>query len=378
MHICHCFKSCFLSVGGVEQVIRNIARESLREGHRVTLAVARPPGVSGVETFDNVEERRVPYLFEFFGVPIMPLYYRCLESLNPDIVHSHATFPNISDVAVLYAARHRKPSILHYHYDGSANSLAGKILSGTYNVTINRLTAQKATRVIATSYSYARTSVVLRTVLRKVEVVPNGVSLDVFRPYPADDSIRQKYGLPAGRLVLFVGRLVKYKGTEYLLRAMTMVKGASLVVVGSGPEERNLKNLARELRLTNVRFIGPVPNEELPYLHAISEMFVFPSVTRNENFGIVALEAMACGKPVIASDLDGVNELVPDECRIKVKPRDVDGLASAIDTLLSDVTLRTRKGQAARINAQKYSWDAMTSKILSIYEEVGRRVPSMP
>jgi glycosyltransferase involved in cell wall biosynthesis len=370
MHICHCYKDFSLSEGGIEQVMRHLATAAINAGHRVSAVVSRPSGVPAKELFKGTEEYRTPFLFKMFKVPIMPNYYKCLASLNPDIIHAYGTLPNVSDVAILYASKHNKPSILHYQYDGNADSWIGKILAGVYNLSINRYTAQKATRVIATSHSYEETSSVLKSVLKKVEIIPNGVSMDLFNQSIEDNNIRGKYNIPAGRIILFAGRLVKYKGTGYLIRAMKHVKGANLVIAGTGEEERNLKKLVYQLNLSNVKFVGLIANEELPYFHKISDLFVLPSITRNENFGIVALEAMACGKPVVASDLPGVRELVTEECGIKVKPKDITGLASAINMLLGDYALSEKMGIAARKNAEKYSWDSISQRILEIYEEL--------
>jgi len=122
--------------------------------------------------------------------------------------------------------------------------------------------------------------------------------------------------------------------------------------------------------MKNEKFLGYVPDEDLPKLYKVSDVYVLPSITRGENFGISALEAMACGIPVIASDLPGVNWLVKDDCGMKVKPKDVLGLAEKIDEILSNDALRSEMGENARKNAEEYNLEDISTKVMGVYEEV--------
>jgi glycosyltransferase involved in cell wall biosynthesis len=372
MHICHCFKDFSLAEGGVERYIRYLSNESIRAGHKVSVVVSRPPGSPGREISDGIEEIRTRPFFTIFKVPIMPSYYRCLSSVNPDIVHAHGTLPGVSDIAVMYAARNNKPSVFDYQFDGNAESAIGNLFAAIYNRFINPIAVSSASKVTATSISYAQTSPVLKHYLNKIEVVPNGVDLEHFNPAVKEGNIREKYQLPAENIVFFAGRFVKYKGLEYLIRAMKYVKDGTLVIAGIGPEEQNLKRIIKEQNITNIRFLGLIPHEELPYFYKISDVYVLPSITRGENFGIAALEAMACGTPVVASALPGVRELVTDACGIKFKPKDIKGLADAINTLLSNSSLRAKMGKSARENAEKYGWDVIAKMVLDIYQDLSR------
>ena len=372
MHICHCYKDFSLAEGGVERYIRYLSNESIRAGHKVSVVVSRPPGSPGREIIDGIEEIRTRPLFKIFKVPIMPDYYRCLSSIDPDIVHAHGVIPNVSDIAILYASRHNKPSVLDYQFDGNAESAIGNLFAAIYNRFINPIAVSRASKVTATSISYAQTSPVLKHYLNKIEVVPNGVNLEHFNPAVKEGDIREKYQLPKESIVFFAGRFVKYKGVEYLIRAMKYVTNGTLVIAGKGQEEQNLRKLVREQNLSNVRFLGLIQHEELPRLYKISDVYVLPSITRGENFGIAALEAMACGTPVIFSNFPWLRELVTDECGISFKPKDVLGLANAINRLLADSSLRAKMGKAARKNAEKYGWDVIAKRILDIYQDLSR------
>jgi glycosyltransferase involved in cell wall biosynthesis len=370
MHICHCFKDFSLTEGGIERYIRYLANESIRAGHKVSVVVSRPPGSPGRDICDGIEEIRTRSLFTIFKVPIMPAYYRCLASVNPDIVHAHGTLPGVSDIAVMYAARNNKPCVFDYQFDGNAESAIGSLFAAVYNRFINPFAVSSASIVTATSISYAETSPVLKHYLSKVEVVPNGVDLERFNPSVEEGHIREKYQLPAENIVFFAGRFVKYKGLEYLIRAMKYVKAGTLVIAGTGQEEQHLKRIVREQNIANIQFLGLIPHEELPQFYKISNVYVLPCITRGENFGIAALESMACGTPVIFSDFPWLRELVTDECGISFKPRDSAMLADAINTLLTDSSLREKMGQKARKNAEQYSWERIAQKVMRLYKEL--------
>ena len=370
MHICHCFKSFSQTVGGVEQDIWYLSQEYIKAGHKVSVITARAPGSSGRETIDGIEEIRTSPLFTVFKVPIMPNYYRCLTQVNADIIHAHGTCPGVSDIAVLYALNNDKPCVLNYRFDGNADSAIGTLFANIYNCLINPSVVSRASKVVATSRSYAESSPVLKRFLTKVEAIPNGVNLNLFNPGVDVQNVREKYDLPQDGIIFFAGRFVEYKGLEYLIRAMKYVPYGTLIIAGMGKQERYLKRLMQSQNLNNVKFLGLIAHKELPKLYKLSDIYVLPSTTRGENFGNSALEAMACGTPVIASDLPGVRELVTDESGIKVKPKDIHGLADSINRLLADTNLTEKMGLAARKNAERYSWQRGAEMFLKIYHEL--------
>ena len=257
-----------------------------------------------------------------------------------------------------------------YHFDGNADSIIGTFFGEFYNRFINRKVVSKADKIISTSKSYAETSIVLKDFLDKVEIIPNGVDLNRFSPKIEVGNIREKYNLPSENIIFHVGRFVKYKGLEYLIRAMKYVEHGTLIIAGEGKLEQYLKQIVRDEKSKNVKFLGYVSDEDLPKLYKISDVYVLPSITRGENFGISALEAMACGVPVIASDLPGVRELVRDDCGMKVKPKDTFGIAEKINGILCDDGLRFEMGKTARKNAENYNWEDISIKVMEVYKAV--------
>jgi len=180
--------------------------------------------------------------------------------------------------------------------------------------------------------------------------------------------IRDRYGK---RIVLAVGRLVYYKGFEYLVRAMREVDGV-LLVVGEGPLRNKLqKEITRYGIADRVFLLGNVA-ELSPIYHAC-DVFVLPSIARSEAFGIVQLEAMACGKPIVNTKLDsGVNYVSPDGVSgITVPPEDSDALSAAIGRLLDDPDLQRRCGEAglARV-LNEFTLERTADRVCEIYDEI--------
>jgi rhamnosyl/mannosyltransferase len=184
------------------------------------------------------------------------------------------------------------------------------------------------------------------------------------------ETIREAFGSP---LLLFVGRLRYYKGLQYLLAAMSEIP-CKLLVVGSGPMEREWRQLAGSLGLSDrVAFLGQVRDEDLPLYYHASDIFLLPASERSEAFGTVQVEAMACGKPVVCTELGTGTSFVNlhGETGLVVPPRDSTALASAICTLLQDEQLRREMGHRARARAySEFSLPTMVDRITSLYERI--------
>jgi phosphatidylinositol alpha-mannosyltransferase len=200
------------------------------------------------------------------------------------------------------------------------------------------------------------------------EIIPNGIDLDQFGPNVE----------PVGRFldgrpnILFVGRYNESrKGLKYLLQALPIVRQAfptcRLLVVGPGNPGR-FERLIERRGLDNVVFVGSVPKRWLPSYYATCDVFCAPSTGR-ESFGIVLLEAMASGKPVVATDIRGYTAVIRHGAEgLLVEPKDPEALATALVHNLADVDLRRRLGRAGRERAEHYAWPAIAGRILATYE----------
>jgi rhamnosyl/mannosyltransferase len=231
---------------------------------------------------------------------------------------------------------------------------------------------RRADAIVVTSPNYLRTSAVLAAHQERCHVIPYGIDISDFSDCDAADvrRVREQYG---DRLIIAVGRLVYYKGFEYVIRAMKGVNGR-LLILGDGPLRPQLEQLVSELGVQDkVVLVGEVQNRlTVPYYHA-AQVYALPSIARSEAFGIVQIEAMASGLPVVNTSLDSGVPFVSlhNETGLTVPPRNSEALASALNTLLDNSELRSRLGAAGIRRAQEeFSVEKMVGRMLHLYETV--------
>ena len=214
----------------------------------------------------------------------------------------------------------------------------------------------------------------------RVFVVPPGVDLAMFQPLDPADSRRQ-IGFGGGRLLLFVGRLERLKGVEVAIRALALLhdrkhEDVRLLVLGEDSiageesEKDRLKALASELGIRDsVDFIGSVAHHELPYFYAAADVCVMPSYS--ESFGLVALEAQACGRPVVASGVSGLRSVVRDEVSgYLIDGHEPAAYAERIGRLLADPELAQQMGRRGRLLAQRFSWGRTADRLEVLFDRV--------
>jgi rhamnosyl/mannosyltransferase len=226
-----------------------------------------------------------------------------------------------------------------------------------------------ADRIVATSPQYLQSSPYLSQVAHKYVVIPMGIDLERFHKPRSEEvrELRNKYDTP---LLLFVGMLRYYKGLEYLITALRDVK-ATLLVVGSGPMGEQWQNLTVRLGLADRVFFVGQHVEDLPAYYQACDLFVLPSSHRSEAFGLVQVEAMACGKAVVSTELGTGTSFVnlDGETGLVVAPRDSGALAQGINRLLGDDQLRTKMGEKAKQRAMReFSHEVMIDRVLELYQ----------
>jgi glycosyltransferase involved in cell wall biosynthesis len=226
---------------------------------------------------------------------------------------------------------------------------------------------KRARAVVVPSRAHLALSQELRGFESKVEIIPFGIDHTRWQavPPPAPG---------AAPRAIFIGRLVAYKGLDILLRALEQVPELRLDIVGSGPEGPRLRTLAQALAITDrVRWYGEYPDDDLPRRMADADFLVLPSVTVEEMFGLVVLEAMAAGRPVITTALpSAVREVnVPGVTGLEVPLRDVPALARALETLSRDPARRQAMGEAGRKRvAERFTQTAMAAKHIELYQRI--------
>ncbi|MFB6271479.1 MAG: glycosyltransferase [Salinibacter sp.] len=353
-------------IGGVEKVVQNIA-EGLKANVEMDVVVCQPRGRGRRERVNGVRVTRATSLGVVWGMPISPTYPFLLarQSRGADIVHAHCPFP-LGVMAYLTFGSRRAKLVVTYHSD----IVRQRRLMRFYGLFLRRFLS-RADAIMVTSPHMLEASPHLAPHRDKCRVVPLSVDLAETGQPPA-----QSYdlGLPTDdRIVLFAGRLSYYKGLNYLLEAMRDVD-ATLVIAGDGEERDALSSQVEEIGVTDkALFLGRLSDDELKYCYQHCDLFVLPSVEPSEAFGIVQLEAMAYGKPVVNTSLPtGVPYVsVHGETGLTVPPQDADALAEAINAILDDPDRAERYGRNARRRVEQvFSREAMLASVYEVYRGV--------
>ena len=364
MKILHIGKFYPPHMGGIETHVQVLCRE-LQKRADVEVLVASETKKDEQFWDEQVKVTRVGTSFKISGAPVCPSLTRKIRKAKADIIHIH--LPNPPAILSLLASGFRTPVVATYHSDIVRQQRLATAFDPILSFFLRRCAA-----VIATSPRYAETSAMLSKHLERCRVIPYGIPLKQFSTYDpvTVNRIRKQYGQ---RLIISVGRLVYYKGFEHLVEAMSHVDG-HLLIIGEGHLREHLENKAKAINvLDRITFLGEIHNQDIvPYFQA-ADIFALASVARSEAFGIVQLEAMACGKPVVNTDLDsGVPSVSLDGVTgLTVPPHDSFALAGAINKLLDDTALRKGYGQAARARVvQEFDQDIMLQRMTDLYGEL--------
>jgi glycogen synthase len=319
-----------------------------------------------------------------------------------DVIHCHTWYTHLAGClarqltgAALVLTTHS----LEPHRPWKAEQLGTAYRASTW---VERTAYRNADGVVAVSEAMRDDVHDLYGVPREhIRVIPNGIDLEQYRPTP-DAAVLARYGIDAGKpYVLFVGRITRQKGIIHLVHAIPHIQPGTQVVLCAGAPDteeigREMAAAVEEARRATANPVlwvaQMVPKEDIIPLYTQAALFVCPSVY--EPFGIINLEAMACGVPVVASAVGGIREVVvPGETGLLVpleprgpadfEPRDPQrfarDLAAAINRLLSDPEGRARMGAKARERVERYfSWPSVARRTLGFYQEVGARARSSP
>ena len=385
--------------GGMNVYVRDLTRELGRMGIHV-------------DVFTRSQDEHVPHVLHDLGYgnrvvhvtagPEVPAPKRELPEYIPQFVEGVKAFA--AEKGIHY-------DLIHSHYWMSG--LAAESLKQAWDVPVvhmfhtlgemkNRIARTEAERetperiagekrvlsiadriIVATLAEHSQLRFLYKANNNKLVIIPPGVDTCHFYPIPADEA-KQFIGLkPDDRMVLFVGRIEALKGVDTLIRAMSCLKvkdmhrPVHLAIIGGEPEVNaremsmemaRLQKLCDELCLGQmVVFLGKRGQDTLPYYYSAAEVLVMPSLY--ESFGMVALEAMACGTPVIASEVGGLGFLVQDgETGFTIPDGEPDKLCEKLSLLLTDHELRESMGRHAADYACSYDWERIAKQIVDVYE----------
>jgi glycosyltransferase involved in cell wall biosynthesis len=342
--------------GGVESVVYYVEREIAKSENVTVLASGKGP-----EKVEGMKVVRLP-AFHVGPTPISPSVFSKILKQDFDICHLHEPNPFQNFFAYLALRLKRKPYVITYHSDIVPHNISMKLFKSFYLIFQRLFLLRNAQCIMPTSPNYVPISDVLPYFKEKLEVVPNGVDLKKFYPRKAK---RKK-------TVLFAGRLIYYKGLQYLIKAMKTVQkkipDAELIVVGEGPLREEWKKMADELSI-NVTWLGHIPEKEIHKQYQTCGVFVLPSIFKTEAFGIALLEAMACGAPVITTDISGTVFAVGD-AGIVVKPKDEKALANAIMQVLKNERVTQEMSRKSLKQVKKFEWKKIAGMTEKIYRSV--------
>lgn len=358
-------------VGGIEDVCHSIISGTKDEyQHRVICF--NDTQKTKKEIYEGIPVVRCGVIKKLFSQSLSLSYLKELKKLmkefDPDIVHFHAPNPLVS-VYLLLSLPKKTKLIVHWHSDIIEQDLLYLFYQPIENALLKR-----ADKIIATTPTYIEGSEPLITWMNKVIIIPNTIKTKKLELQPEDEEqilkIQQLY--KKKKIIFTFGRHVPYKGLKYLIDAAPWIsEQATVVIAGTGPLTEKLKKMPNA---SKVHFIGRVSDDELrQYLYA-SFLFAFPSITRNEAFGVALIEAMYCKLPAVTFTIpdSGVNWVCkPDENGLEVLGRDSFAFAEAINKMLSDPPLKKQLGEKGfkRVN-DFFVFDAIRKKIISLYEEV--------
>ncbi|HEV3474244.1 MAG TPA: glycosyltransferase family 4 protein [Actinomycetota bacterium] len=347
--------------GGVQVHVRQLAGQLRERGHevRVLAPASHPPR----ESFVRAVGRPFRISYNQSVAPIAPTLGALgrvrteLRDFRPDLVHVHE--PMVPGPAMFATLASKAPVVATFHAFADASRLLD-LAAPALRPVWRRLAVRVAVSEAAAEF------VARRFGRGDIRVIPNGADVELFRDAePAE--------LPKGRRILFVNRLDRRKGFPVMVQAFGRLAAdrpdVVLVVIGDGADRNAVRDLTVDAR-SRVVMLGSVPHDKLPPYHAASELFCAPAIGR-ESFGIVLVEAMAAGLPVVASDIPGYREVVRDGIEgILVPPRNPAALAEAIGRLLDDPGTAKQLGAAGRERAQRFSWHTVAGELEDLYREV--------
>jgi N-acetyl-alpha-D-glucosaminyl L-malate synthase BshA len=357
-----------------------------------------------METLDGVHVHRFQYMYPsgfqslayFPGIPenikkyhnkvqVMPFALSMANKLlgivrkhDIDVINAHWAIPS-GAIAVLAKKLHKLPVVTKI-YGADLNII--KYRYPMFKPLLKKVIVDSDTVIANSEYTRSVACEMLKMEKTAIKVIPDGVDVNYFKPHEDEKHLKARFNLEGNYIVLSCGRMVERKGFEYLVRAMpnvvTQIPNVKLILVGDGPERPGLESLASALGIANhVVFAGKVSDGELPTYYSLCDMFVLPAIIDSdgdtEGLGLVVVEAMASGKPVIASNVGGIPTILPGsgEYGYLVRQKDISELSTQIIRLLSDESLRKKFGGNARIVAEnKFSWEAIAQQYRGVFENM--------
>jgi glycosyltransferase involved in cell wall biosynthesis len=364
--------------GGTEIAAYNLAI-NIAKKHEVDVFTTSMTSKDSVDTVGNIRIYRYGTILKIASANLTSgILYKPL-SHEIDIAHAQYNTPYSDYSALRYAKKKNVPFVVTYHNDApeSGGIFIRNWANKIYNRTLLKNVLSGADTIIATSNSYINESRFLPNYKEKIEVIPNGIDLKEFENNLSKAECREKLNLPQDKkIILFFGNIVVYKGPHILLKAIAIIKDFikdfELVFAGRGEMQEELIKMAKKLGVEkNIRFTGYVEEHLKPLYFKSADIFCLPSINLAEAFGIVNLEAMACGIPIVSTKLGGIPDVVEDgKSGLLAKPNDEESLAEKLIYLLENEDAAKKMGKHGKQKVRDYSWEKIAEKTEEIYKEL--------
>jgi glycosyltransferase involved in cell wall biosynthesis len=369
------------SIGGGEEHVYHLASRLIKDNYEVVVYTSNLLRVFPSYQFlkkrevnlDGIPVKRYQTIGIIKQYPIHPQLPIDLIKEKPDVIHAHGFGWFTSDCSALVAYCKRIPLVLTTHGFFPVAVQVNPLLSSLYVSFSKIFMLRMAKRVVCVSQADASIYSKL-TSPDKIRVIPNGIDVERWCESPRPGGFRNKYGIE-GPIIACVGRIVWGKGFQYLIQALPKIfkKISDVTLVVAGEDSgylASLRNMAYKLGVhEQVIFTGRLSNKELKELYVDTDVIAIPSVY--EPFGIVALEAMICHKPVVAFKVGGLSEVIDNGVNgILIPKDDITQLAEALILILTDRQLAQSLAEKGASKARQYSWNNIVNKIESLYIEM--------
>jgi len=359
--------------GGIEYAVYYLSKGLIKLGNEVKVITSKIGYGKSRSRIDNIKVRRTS-AFTFLKSPISLTLLPRLFKEKPDVIHLHYPHPFFIDIGAFFARLRGIPYVVHSH--GNEISLPGwkNIFAKIYNMIFFNHALNHANAIITNTSKVIPQSKYFKKYKDKIYTIPHGIDLDRFTK--KETELKSQLGLDDCKIIMFTGALRQYKGLNYLIDAMKSVvekvPEARLIIIGKGDMEKELYALVKKLKLEKyVMFQGFIDQEKLLEFYSIADLFVLPSPTIEESFGMVAFEACAMEVPAIVTNGCGVSEIFEREkIDTIVEPRNPEAIASKCIILLNNDKLRKHIGKFARKKMEFYSWDIITKQYQEVYDKV--------
>lgn len=391
MHIAQFTNTYYPVISGVVRSVSSFRKALSQLGHNVFVFAQNEPEYEDEE----------PFIFRYPAldlglpgdfpatIPFSPIIDYLFPALKVDVVHSHHPVL-LGQAAANRAKEHDLPLVFTFHtryrdyshYFPLSQEVVQEFVKNTIDSWL-RVYMRRCHHIVVPSQSIRHILVAEYGVESMTTVVPTGIDLEPYQK-ASGQSIRQEHAWEDETILISVGRLAKEKNWDRLLEAVSMVMqshdGIRLAILGDGPYRKELGKQAGKLGIAEkVEFVGKVPFDEIPNYLKAADMFCFASTTETQ--GLVTVEAMAAGLPVVAVDATGTSDVITHEEDGLLTPDDSHALAEAISKVLANQDLMARLKEASLKKAQSYKIELQAKKLLEVYEQAretkkaGQHVP---